>query len=87
MDYLAWRITFQSGDQAARAAFNELLIVKALRAEAQKDRSALIKGALRAGEVTKAMREYVGAPEGGNFARYVHECTATIDAAMHGANT
>ena len=35
MDYLTWRITFQSGDQAARAAFNELLIVKALLAEAQ----------------------------------------------------
>ena len=35
MNYPAWRISFQSGDQAARAAFNELLIVKRLLAEAR----------------------------------------------------
>lgn len=33
MDYPAWRISFQSSEQAARAAFNELLIVKGLLAE------------------------------------------------------
>ena len=37
MDYPAWRITFQSSEQAARAAFNELLIVKGLLAEARQD--------------------------------------------------
>lgn len=45
MDYPAWRISFQSSEQAAQAAFNELLIVKGLlaetRAEAERSRKLL----------------------------------------------
>ena len=55
-------------------------------ARLEKEVAALRIAAIQIGQVTKAMREYVGAPEGGNFAKYVHECTATIDAAMQGAN-
>lgn len=63
VEYAAWRVSYQSGDQAARAAFNELRFVKALLAESRANLQsqsaayeALVAGARELGD--EWMREY-----------------------------
>ena len=55
-------------------------------ARLEKEVAALRIAAIQIGHVTKAMREYVGPANGGNFAKYVHGWASGIDAALSGAN-